>query len=97
MPWRTKDKHEEDDSSCFSILTVFTTNSCKQDRNNPPTPMAFTGKWSLVQIYGNDHWGVPAYWKAATANTKIQFTPGGKYYRKYPNNTTHERWHNFTS
>ena len=71
------------------ILTILTTNSCKKDIRSTGAPTAFTGKWSLVQIYGNDYWGGPAYWKTATATMKIEFTTGGKYLKKYAGDTTY--------
>jgi hypothetical protein len=70
--------------ACFSILTFFTTTSCKKDIKGAPAPTAFTGKWSLVQLYGNDYWGGTSYWKTATATTKIEFTTDSRYFRKYP-------------
>jgi hypothetical protein len=73
----------------LGILTIFTTNSCKKDIKGATAPTAFTGKWSLVQILVNDYWGGPAYWKTANTNTKIQFTPDGKYFKKYPYDTTY--------
>lgn len=55
--------------------------SCSKKDTKPDN---FIGKWSLSEIYGNDYYGRPAYWKPANKSTRLQFTTDNKYYRKDP-------------
>ncbi|HEY8894874.1 MAG TPA: hypothetical protein VIM79_08655 [Niastella sp.] len=61
------------------IVTMFG-NSCSR---NTDTPGGFVGKWTLAEVYANDYWGGPLYWREAKGDVRIQFTNDGKYYRKY--------------
>lgn len=72
-----------------SILTIVIAGSCNKNVDNSATPTVFAGKWTLVEIFGNDYWGGPAYWKTVTANTKIEFTPDGKYFKKHSTDSTY--------
>lgn len=73
----------------LSILTITLVSSCGKNADNGETPTDFPGKWTLIEIYGNDHWGGPAYWKNANGDTKIEFTADGKYFRKYPTDSNY--------
>ena len=66
----------------LSILTIAFVSSCNKTLDNSITPTNFTGKWSLTEIFGNDSWGAPFYWKKVNSGTKIEFTKEGKYLRK---------------
>lgn len=67
---------------CFVALIMLMAVSCKKNPAEKPAPTGFTGKWTLVEIYGNDMWGGPAYWKPATNARQIEFTADGKYLTK---------------
>ncbi|MBY0481274.1 MAG: hypothetical protein K2Q21_07960 [Chitinophagaceae bacterium] len=71
------------------IAAILTINhiSCTKDIEVAPTE--FTGTWTINQVYGNDYWGGPAYWKNADSNTKLKFTTDGKYFRKYPTDSAY--------
>jgi hypothetical protein len=72
-----------------SILTIIIAGSCNKTVDNAAIPKGFNGKWTLVEIYGNDHWGGPAHWKTVTADTKIEFTSDGKYFKKYSTDSSY--------
>ncbi len=72
-----------------SILTVIITGSCNKAVDNSTTPTGFAGKWTLVEIYGNDYWGGPAHWKTVSTGTKIQFTSDGRYFKKYSTDSSY--------
>jgi hypothetical protein len=54
-----------------------------------PKPADIVGKWTLYQIFGNDHWGGAAYWKTANPATKFELTADVKYFRKNATQTTY--------
>lgn len=49
----------------------------------------FVGKWTLVETFGNDYYGGPAYWKKTNNLTKIELTMDGKYLRKQANDSNY--------
>lgn len=42
---------------------------------------AFQGTWTIEQVYANDHWGAPLYWRDTGWGKQIKFT-ADKYYEK---------------
>jgi hypothetical protein len=73
------------------LFSAFIPGSCSKRTSevDPPevlnlnfTPSDFVGKWTLYETLGNDHWGGYLHWSKGNPNTKIEFTPDNKYYRK---------------
>jgi hypothetical protein len=57
-------------------------NSCSKKIENTSAPTNITGKWSVVQVNANDHWGGALYWQNVKVATKVWFSEDGKYWRK---------------
>ena len=58
--------------------------ACSKDNDLPaPAPTSVVGQWNLTEVYGNDFWGAPLYWRSTSADTRVWFTADKKYYRKY--------------
>jgi len=70
-----------------TFLIILIDCSCSKNVDNRVT--TFVGKWTLTEVYGNDYWGGPAYWKNVDDNTKIEFTTDGKYFKKYVADSTY--------
>jgi hypothetical protein len=62
------------------LFTVFASCSKQSERD-------FVGEWKLSQVYANDSWGAPFYWKNVHPNVdkRIKFTSGHQYFRKEAN------------
>src|SRR5688572_17426158 len=64
----------------FSLLLILT--SCeKGDNLNALEISKFKGSWTIEQVYANDHWGGPLYWRSIDGEKQIKFT-SDKYYEK---------------
>ena len=37
--------------------------------------------WTVEQVYSNDHWGGPLYWRNTDWGKQIKFTADNKYYQ----------------
>ena len=67
----------------FGVLLIGMIASCSKDIEKAPAPTSMVGTWNITEVYGNDYWGGPLYWRATSADTRIRFTADQKYYRKY--------------
>jgi len=49
----------------------------------PPLPgnKDLNGLWTVEQVYSNDHWGGPLYWRNTDWGKQIKFTADNKYYQ----------------
>ena len=73
----------------FGLLLIGMIASCSKDNEPAPAPTNLVGTWNLTEVYGNDYWGGPLYWRSTSAETKIRFTADKKYYRKYSFDTVY--------
>ncbi|MDO6388763.1 hypothetical protein Q4E40_01405 [Pontibacter sp. BT731] len=72
---------------CFALLIsiiALTIASCSNNKDETPAPTDILGKWTLNQVYANDHWGGPLYWQPAKSGIEIEFTSDKKFFKKYP-------------
>ena len=66
----------------FGLLLIGMIASCSKDNEPSPAPTNLVGTWNITEVYGNDYWGGPLYWRSTSADTRIRFTADKKYYRK---------------
>ena len=64
----------------FVLFLILMLSSCSKKELDMPS--RFLGKWTQTEIYGNDFWGGPSYWKSANTDIKVKFTSEARYYEK---------------
>lgn len=65
----------------FIALTIV---ACSNNKDEAPAPTDIVGKWTLNQVYANDHWGGPLFWQPAKFDIEIEFTSDKKFFKKHP-------------
>lgn len=75
--------------STLTFLILFLFISCRKNNDKEAFLDNVVGKWTLVEIFGNDYYGGPAYWKKTNGITKIELTMDRKYYRKQSNDSNY--------
>jgi hypothetical protein len=68
--------------SIYFFVLVLVTGCTYRELPLLPVNKDVKGVWTVEQVYSNDYWGGPLYWRNTDWGKQIKFTPDLKYYQR---------------